>query len=111
MSSQTVEVAATIQHPEWGELDVIVECEVHAGHPGKRYGPPESCYPSEPAEVEITKIVVDGDDHDGAEVSCDLIKLTDIETDAIMAAEDQEKDDYDAAGDMKYDEMKDDGLL
>jgi len=108
---QTVEIGSTTQHPEWGELDVIVECEVHSGHPGKSYGPPEFCYPSEPAEVEIVKVVVDGDEHDGTEIDCGLIKLADIEDDAIMAAEDQAMDDYDARADYKYDEMKDRGLL
>lgn len=110
MSSQNVEIGLIIQHPEWGELDVIVECEVHPGNPGKSYGPPEFCYPSEPAEVEITKVTVDGDDHDGAEIDCGLIKLADIEDDAIMAAGDQAMDDYDAAADARYDRMKDDRL-
>jgi len=105
----TVEISTTVQHPEWGELDTIVECVVYPGMPGKTYGRPEDCYPSEPAEVEIQKVVVDGEEHDGKEVSWELVRLEDIEADAVMAAEEKAKGEYETAMEDKAEAMREDG--
>lgn len=32
----------------------------HPGDPGKYSGPPETCYPSEPAEVELVDVLYEG---------------------------------------------------
>jgi hypothetical protein len=42
------------------EFPVVVEYDYHKGHPGRTYGPPEKCYPEEPAYVEITSVKVLG---------------------------------------------------
>ena len=77
--------------------------------PAKTYGSPENCHPEEPAEVEIHKVTVDGDEHDGKEVSEELVCLEDIEADAVMAAHDKALDDYEAAEEAKADEWRDEG--
>lgn len=47
-------MSVTLRFPFYVE---DAECEVHCtytpGHPGKLYGPPEDCYPPEPAETEF----------------------------------------------------------
>lgn len=37
-------------------LEVTVKANYTPGSPGKLYGPPEDCYPEEPAEVELLSI-------------------------------------------------------
>lgn len=50
----------------------------HKGSPGKLYGPPETCYPAEPAEVE--DVYLSKEDEDG-----NFIKLSDVEVDYLMS--------------------------
>ena len=62
-------IPQTLEHPEWGEIDVIVKVEVSGQYlPAKLFGDPNSCYPAEYPEVEILSIIVDGGEHDGADV-------------------------------------------
>lgn len=42
------------------EVTVVVEYDFHKGDTGKLSGPPEKCYPAEPAYVEITSVKVLG---------------------------------------------------
>lgn len=106
--STNVEVYTSVQHPEWGEQDVAVECRVYPGSPGKTWGPPENCYPPEPAEVEIETVTVDGGEYDGRQVSWKLVKMEDIEANAVMAAEEKAQDEYEAAMEAKAEAMRDD---
>lgn len=42
------------------EMPVVVEYHYHKGTPGRTSGPPEHCYPAEPAWVEIESVSVNG---------------------------------------------------
>ena len=42
------------------EIEIVVEYDYHKGSPGRTYGPPERCYPSEPAHVEIIAVTYAG---------------------------------------------------
>jgi hypothetical protein len=39
------------------EIEVVVEYDYHKGSPGRLSGPPENCYPPEPAYVEIISVM------------------------------------------------------
>ncbi len=39
-------------------LEVVFECYVSAGSPGRTWGPPEDCYPPEPAEIEFADVTI-----------------------------------------------------
>ena len=49
-----------ITAPEGNEIEVDVEFDYTPGDPGQLYGPPEDCWPPEPAEVEICDVIYDG---------------------------------------------------
>lgn len=57
----------TLTHGDF-EDDLEVEYDYDPGRPGRTWGPPENCYPDEPAEVCITAVK-----HAG----CDLYLLLD----------------------------------
>lgn len=44
------------------EVDCRVEFTYYPGDPGRLSGPPEDCYPPEPPEFEICRVLVDGND-------------------------------------------------
>ena len=60
------------------EIAVVVEYTYHKGSPGRLSGPPENCYPPEPAYIEIESIT-----HGG-------INLTDYLADHILIDIEQE---------------------
>lgn len=85
-----------------------IEFTYHAGTPGRFSGPPEDCYPDEPAEVEIDGVYVsDWDEFAewwGANgdtpvfapnLDTLLDKLADREHDAIYEAACEQAEDYD----------------
>lgn len=37
---------------------LVVEAAISPGSPGKFYGPPEDCYPSDPGEIEVDSIAI-----------------------------------------------------
>jgi hypothetical protein len=43
-----------------GDAEIVVEYDYFKGSPGRTYGPPERCYPSEPAHVEIIAVTYNG---------------------------------------------------
>lgn len=47
---------------------LIVDGTYTAGDPGRLYGPPERCYPPEPATFEIQSVRVEGSTLDLAEI-------------------------------------------
>lgn len=47
----------TYTHETALELDCTVYYDYRPGRPAKILGPPEDCYPEDPEELEITKIV------------------------------------------------------
>jgi hypothetical protein len=73
VSATEVEVSYTIDHPEYGEVDVLVYGSRTPVVRGRYYGPPELCYPDEGGEIEITSVVIDGGDHDGEEIDIDAL--------------------------------------
>jgi predicted secreted Zn-dependent protease len=44
------------------EIEIVVEYDYHKGSPGRLSGPPENCYPAEPAYVEIISVMHNGVD-------------------------------------------------
>jgi len=108
--NQTNKLTIAVEREFDGELDeVSVELEFYyrPGSPGKIYGPPENCYPPEPAEFEVYECrVIDGP-HAGVEV-----ELTEKETDdALCQWEEHLADETAAAMEDKYDAEREERLL
>jgi hypothetical protein len=97
-------------HPET-EDDYLVTCYVTMGSPGRLYGPPDSCYPPEGAEVEVLSIEHDGGEHDGEPATVeeesalmdDPKELGRVEDKAVEAAEDDHRAAYEAAAEARAD--------
>lgn len=71
------------------EFPVLVEYDYHKGDPGRTSGPPEKCYPAEPAYVEITSVKVMG-----VEVTllqADMERIQQEIEDAITEREEQDE--------------------
>lgn len=66
------------------------------GDPGKLYGPPEDCYPPEPADFEADSIVLE----DGTIVAFD--DLTESEQEDVRCAADEAYGEYAQADDERY---------
>ena len=73
------------------EFEVVVEYAHHKGDPGRYYGPPEKCYPAEPAYVEIISVK-----HNGVDIEQYL-------SDDIMTAIEQEAE-ADATAQAEYEQ-------
>lgn len=43
-----------------GEIECMIEYDYTPAQAGRLYGPPENCYPDEPAEVDITDVHIQG---------------------------------------------------
>ena len=43
-----------------GESECLIEFEFTPGRAGRYFGPPEDCYPDEPAEVTILQVLING---------------------------------------------------
>ena len=101
---------STIDHPQYGEIEVEVDAYVEPGSPGSRHEPPEgpcadivgirieSCLDMDPEK---------SDDHEGEEVTFGVVSRDDLESledAAIKAAGNQEAADYDAAMEHRYEE-------
>jgi hypothetical protein len=56
-----------------GESEALVEFEYTPGRPGRYFGPPEDCYPDEPAEVTILQVLINGQWCDPADFIADAI--------------------------------------
>lgn len=88
LSKVTITIA--IKRADFGEVDVLVETLLTPSDPGNLCGPPEKCYPPEPAEVEIVKAVVETDGpFKGREVELtedEYEKVCELAEDADMAA-------------------------
>ena len=81
-----------------GDAEVVVEYDAHKGHPGRTYGPPENCFPAEPAWVEVIAV-----EYGGCTIT-DSLTGAQIESlaDEIAAAEDDER----AAQEQDYWDMR-----
>lgn len=86
---------ATIEVAEV-EIDVEVEYAYHKGDPGRYSGPPENCYPSEPAYVEIIAVM-----HNGVDIADTLSEqlTASIEEQITAAVEAQQAYDEDQYAD------------
>jgi hypothetical protein len=49
----TVKLRGLVLVPDHEEFDVTFKVNYFPGDPGRTYGPPENCYPPEPADVEV----------------------------------------------------------
>ena len=85
------------------EIELSIEGSYSPGTPGKTFGPPENCYPSEPAEAEIELISFDGQPWTGELTS----EENEAAVEALLAAgEDQDfmdGPDPDDAYDSRFD--------
>ena len=54
----SAKIKTTVQPADRNEeIEVVVEYDYHKGSPGRLSGPPERCYPPEPAYVEIINVM------------------------------------------------------
>ena len=60
---------------------VLVSGTYYPGDPGRLFGPPERCYPPEPAEIEVERVM-----HGGEDITAVLsVSFLDRCTDELMA--------------------------
>jgi hypothetical protein len=89
---------------EGNEVEVTVEYSYSPGTPGKFYGPPENCYPDEPAECEVEVIYLTAD-----KAKTDIMPKLSTETieqvfeQACGTGEESMNDDYERAMEDKAD--------
>ena len=111
------------------EVQLEIEFDYTPGDPGNIYGPPERCWPPEPAEVEVTEVnVLSIKRYDEAGNESEL-ELTDeaksywetrfqediadsesFQEEMIEKGSDAEQDAEDYAAECRYDEMREEGL-
>ena len=65
-----------LELPDGTETSYNITFDLTAGYPARLYGPPESCYPAEPPEIEITEVI----DEEGEDI---LYTLSDEEYELI----------------------------
>lgn len=92
---------------EGKEVEVEVEYRYNPGMPGKTYGPPEDCYPDEPAECEVEQIFLKGD----ATKTDIMPKMTTEQIESVFeqacsVGEEHYNDAYEAAMEDKADAMR-----
>lgn len=104
-------------------IDLVVEVTAtcHPEDPGKTYGPPERCYPREPAELnEVEAVVVEIDEispteHEelwlGKEVELTVEEMADIEAELFQEAVEDEDGEYEMACEAAYDQWKEERHL
>ena len=67
----------TLEYTSKDGAFLSVEFDYYPGRPGKTSGPPENCYPDEPAEVEVRKVVCIGCQHQFTTAEVDKLWETD----------------------------------
>lgn len=80
------------------EIEVVVEYDYHKGHPGRLSGPPENCYPPEPAYIEIITVM-----HKGTDIAD---YLSDNQMTTLEEEIGQAEDDVRAVQESEYWDMK-----
>lgn len=78
-------------------LDLIVTLNYYPANPGKIYGPPENCYPPEPAEVDILSVRLKGEKKTNTKLSDwlrDELMETDECYDELCLLAEPEEPDY-----------------
>ena len=84
-----------------GDAEVKVEYEFSPGDPGRYSGPPENCYPAEPAEVTVLQVFINGTWADPSDFVADAVLerwAEEIEGECTTAA-DEDRSDYDDSAD------------
>jgi hypothetical protein len=84
-----------------GDATVLVEYEYSPGRPGRYSGPPERCYPDEPAELCVLNVLINGCMVDAQEcVAPDVLErweqqIADSEIEAAADQDEGPEDHYD----------------
>jgi hypothetical protein len=109
------------ENDDWVEYTFVVTAYVTPAMPGRTSGPPERCYPPEPAEVEYNEVVRCVETRRSFWVwEWELLKrwggdedysITDEDEALLETHGDAEEAAYDAACDAAYDEWKDEGKV
>jgi hypothetical protein len=82
MKSYTVETYV-------GERDATVTFDFYPGKLGVYSGPPEKCYEDEPDDLEVTRVVIDGNEYQCTEAELEELTNRMCETGWQLIAEDR----------------------
>jgi len=102
--SRTVTTVIYVERGE-EEIELSVEGRFSPGSPGRLWGPPEKCYPDEPAEAEVEHVFLNGQPWTG-----ELTKAEEeAAVEALLAAggEDDDGPDPDDYYDSRFDDRED----
>lgn len=93
-----------------------ITCQVRVTHyvpadPGRTYGPPERCYPSQPAVVDFDVLDEQGRPDPALEAQMDDADVRAVEQEAIAAMEEQIQADRDRAAEDRAEDRRIFGAL
>ena len=101
MSNYKTTVQPADRNPEF---EVVVEYAFHKGDPGRTSGPPERCYPPEPAYIEIISVM-----HGAIDIEIYLSdeQMAWIEQEIESKITEQQAYDEDQAAEARREEIRD----
>lgn len=110
MSRKNTREVTTLWHEEVDgeEIEYEVTAHFHPGSPGRTSGPPDKCYPAEPAEIEIISVWNCTESKDEPELVDSFGENEDLYLDLVEKAEEEDRDDYEAAMEARADRERED---